>query len=250
MPFSVKATLVEFLGDLEHYPCHAMLKEGDEVIFDGAELKGRMCANVMPLLADACEKLHSTGPRYVPPGHYNLFWYTCDNGVDPKKAKYDGNGFSPFGMCFKEPKHHFRDLMPPGAFQWPPSTGRTVEKDYMVLCPDIRTSAAFKMEAFDLATAGHGLPYTRREMTIMDRVNKAGNSHPVDRIQDLFSDYEINEIYPTLVPEMIEPMLEELCVLDFAVIQDGRISITQKGIDRVARYKTEIPAEHVEALKL
>jgi hypothetical protein len=204
----------------------------------------------MPLIAEACTTLHSAGPRYIPPGYYNVFWYVSDNGADPDKARYDGNGFTPYNRMYDESKHHLRDLMPPGAFQWPPSKGRTVAKDYTILCPDVRTAAAFKIEAFDLATAGHGLPYTRREMTIMDRIHKAGGICPIDSIAGLYNDFEINEIYPTLVPEVIVPMIEELEVLGFSTVSDGKVTITQKGIDRVARYKTEIPAEHVEALKL
>jgi len=250
MAFSVKATLIAFQGDPDHYPCHAMLNIGDEIIFDGAELKGKMCTDVMPLIAQGCTTLHAAGPRYVPPGYYNLFWYCCDNGIDPSKARYDGNGFSPYNMKYDEPKHHLSDLMPVGAFQWPPSKGRTVAKEFTILCPDVRTAAVFKMEAFDLATAGYGLPYTRREITIMDRVNKAGGTWPIDKISELYDDFEINEIYPTLVPEMIIPMIEELEVLDFVTVSDGKVTITQKGVDRVARYKTEIPAEHAEALKL
>jgi hypothetical protein len=250
MAFSVKATLVAFQGDPDRYPCHAMLEIGSEVIFDGAELKGKMCADVMPLIANACLTLQVAGPRYVPPGYYNIFWYAANSSFDPAKAVYDGNGFTPVNREYDEPPHHLRDLQPPGSFRWPPTKGRTVAKDFCVQCPDNRTAAVFKMEAFDLATAGYQLPYTRRQITIMDRVNKAGGTWPVDKILELYDDFEINDIYPTLHSEVINPMLEELELLGFAVICDGKVTVTKKGADRVARYKTEIPAEHAKALKL
>ena len=118
------------------------------------------------------------------------------------------------------------------------------------MCPDLRTAATWKIEAYDLATAGHGLPYTRRQITIMDRVTKAGGSYKINKILDLYNEFEINEIYPSLVLPMVREMIEELELLEFATTKDGIVTITPKGIDRVARYKTEIPMEHVEALKL
>jgi uncharacterized repeat protein (TIGR04076 family) len=41
--FKVKATVVDFLGDKERYPCHHQYKLGDEFIFDGASFTGTIC---------------------------------------------------------------------------------------------------------------------------------------------------------------------------------------------------------------
>jgi uncharacterized repeat protein (TIGR04076 family) len=38
--FRVKATVVAALGDPENYPCHFNYKIGDEIIYDGAEIRG------------------------------------------------------------------------------------------------------------------------------------------------------------------------------------------------------------------
>jgi uncharacterized repeat protein (TIGR04076 family) len=65
MAFSVKATLIGFQGDPVRYPCHAMLNIGDEVIWDGAELKGAMCADSMPQIVNAIVTLQATGPRFT-----------------------------------------------------------------------------------------------------------------------------------------------------------------------------------------
>ena len=248
--FSVKATLVAFIGDPEHYPCHAMLNVGDVIIYDGAEIKGKCCGDALPQLVDAMVKVSTAGPRYKDPGYYNLFWHSVNSSADPERAKYDGNGFVPINAPFEHPAHHVSDLIPKGGFCWPPTEERVACKDCMVMCPDLRTAATWKIEAYDLATAGHGLPYTRRQITIMDRVTKAGGSYKINKILDLYNEFEINEIYPSLVLPMVREMIEELELLEFATTKDGIVTITPKGIDRVARYKTEIPMEHAEALKL
>lgn len=250
MPFSVKATLVAFQADPEHYPCHACLHIGDEVIWDGQELHGKMCPDVMPLIAQAAYALQTAGPRYKNPGFYNLFWYAGNSAIDLEKKKYDGNGFRPILEQWDNPSPHVCCLQDPNAFHWPPAKGRPVMRDVMVMCPDSRTGACFKVEAFDLATAGYQLPYTRREITIMDRIAKAGGSCAMDKIIDLYNDFERDEIYPPLTIEIVEPMVEELETLDFVTVQDGVVSVTEKGVARVARYKTEIPTEDAEALKL
>lgn len=250
MPFSVKATLVAFVGDPEHYPCHAGIKVGDVITFDGSEIKGKCCADAFPALVDAMIKVGTAGPRYKDPGYYNLFWHAVNSAPNPDMAKYDGNGFVAINKPFDLGPHHVHDLIPKGGFCWPPTEERVACKDCMVMCPDLRTAATWKVEAFDLVTSGHGLPYTRREMTIMDRVIKQGGSYPINKILDLYDEFEINEIYPTLVQPMVREMIEELELLDYATTKDGMVTITQKGKDRVARYKTEIPVEHAEALKM
>ncbi len=250
MSFSVKATLVAFLADAERYPCHAMLNIGDEVTFDGAEIKGKMCPHVVPQLTNAMIQMFMCGPRYINPGYYNLFWYASNSVSAPEKAIYDGNGFTPVLEAYDEPRYHTRCLQDPNAFQWPPAKGRPVAKDATVICPDSRTSAMFKVEAYDLATAGDALPYTRRQITMMDRVAKNGGKWPVEKIMDLYTDFEKYEIYPPMSNELIVPMLEELEVLGYAEIVDGEFAVTKLGEDRVARYKAEIPEEDAKSLKL
>ena len=250
MAFSVKATLVNFIGDPERYPCHMNLEIGDVLTFDGAELKGRVCPDALPALSETMIKVFTMGPRYKDPAYYNLFWYSVNSCKDPELAKYDGNGYKPIQKEFDEPKHHLRDLIPPGGFHWPPATERTVCKDVMVMCPDARTGGVFKIEAYDFALAGHMLPYSRRMFTIIDRVGKKGGSWPVDKILDLYTEDEINNIYPVLCEGMIKGMMEEIELMDYGKVEDGNLVVTEKGVDRVKRYATEIPKEHAEALKI
>ncbi|MCL1895380.1 MAG: hypothetical protein FWG03_02400 [Clostridiales bacterium] len=250
MPFSTKATLIAFQADVEHYPCHAKLSIGDTVTFDGAELKGEMCPHVMPQIANALYTLFLAGPRYVNPGYYNLFWYACGSSADPSKECFDGNGWNPVNKEFVTSPYHVSCLQDPRAFRWPPNETRDVMKDVCIVCPDTRTAAVFKAEPYDLATAGSELPYTRREITILDRVNKAGGPFPINQILSLFSEKERLEIYPPLSPVIIGAMLEELEALHFIKLARGQVSATETGAARVALYKTEIPAGHAKALGL
>jgi len=43
------------------------------------------------------------------------------------------------------------NVRPPNTFLWPPSSEQTVLKGVGIICPDLRTAAMFKLEAFDLA---------------------------------------------------------------------------------------------------
>ena len=250
MAFSVEATLVDFLGDTEHFPCHAGHKVGDKVYYDGSELTGKMCTDLMLPLVDEIIKVHKMGPRYKQPDYYNLFWHSVNSYEDTSRAKYDGNGFVPINEPFDLPKHHVADLNPKGGFCWPPTDERVACSDVMVMCKDLRTAAVFKVEAVDFATAGYHLPYTRRMMTIMDRVVKNGGSCPLNKVLDLYDDFERNEIYPTLVQPMVNEMSEEMELIGFAKVEDGVLTITDKGAERVKKYATEIPEEHAKALKL
>ncbi|MGI6072661.1 MAG: hypothetical protein ACOX75_06625 [Lachnospiraceae bacterium] len=250
MPFSTQATLVAFVGDPERYPCHSMLKIGDKVTFNGEELKGKMCPDVMPKLAEMLNIVYTAGPRYVIPAHYSQFWFSVNSVFDPDYKKYDGNGWRPINEMYDEPEYHVRCLQDPNAFQWPIPDENKVLTDITIMCPDSRTGAIFKIEAFDLATAGQCLPYTRRAITMMDRVAKTGGAYPLDKVIDLYTEKELYDIYPPMSKVLIGMMAEEVSLLDFATVKDGMITITEKGKERVARYKTEIPAEDAEALGL
>lgn len=250
MAFSVKATLVAFIGDPERYPCHADYEIGDTIYYDGKHITGEFCTDLMPQLINAIVNVHKMGPRYVMPDYYNLFWHSVNSSIDRDRAKYDGNGYKPINMEYDEPAHHLRDALPKGGFVWPPTEERVACKDVMVLCPDVRTGAAFKVEAYDLAMAGFMLPYTRRQITIMDKIAKNGGSCKDTDVIGLYTDFEINEIYPTLVPAMVREMAEELALLDFVTYEDGIITVTEKGKERVKKYAQEIPEEHAKAMGL
>lgn len=248
--FAVKFTLVDFKGDPERYPCHAMLNIGDEVTFDGAEFKGKMCIYALQAMMPVIYELYRTGPRYINPHSYNLFWNATLSTSAPDMEMYDGNGFKNYFGRYDEPPYHLISLMDPDAWHWPPIDNREQRKHAaMVMCPDVRTAAVFKVEAYDLATAAEGVPFTRRQMTIMDRVHKSGGAYPIAGIMELYTEFERNEIYPPLSDVMVREMIEELESLGYVKIGDGSVTVTEKGVQRVARYKDEIPEEHAKALK-
>lgn len=250
MPFKVKATLVAWKGDTERYPCHHMYEIGDEITFDGEKMDGRICPDMLPRLGELMGAMHVAGPRYVDPGYYFAFWYAPPSVPNPEKAKYDGNGFDPILRTIEEPPFHMRHLQDPKSFNWPPHPERTVAKDVTMFCPDVRTSGLFVFSCYDLADCGQDAPYFRREITMMDRTAKNGGSIEIGDIPSLYDDFERMEIYPPMVKEILQPLLDEICLLDFGTIEDGVFTVTEKGRKRVAKFKAETTPEVIEALKL
>lgn len=249
MPFQVKATVVGFMGDEEKYPCHFLHKVGDEFMYDGEKFVGRICPSVTRILIPAMMPLHSLGPRFAPPpGYYYPFWYTTQSRKDPSRAKYDGLGFQNVLETRREPPYHMANMEPPDAFKWPPLTERTIAMDaFTVVCPDRRTSMVVKARPFDLSEKGYDIPYFRREMVILDRVSKK-QGLPVSEILALFTKQEAEEIHPALSPILIDCLNEELALMGYLEIKDGKASVTEKGLKKVADFKAGLPAEVKEAL--
>ena len=247
--FKVKATLVNFIGDEERYPCHFGHKIGDEIIFDGEKYIGRLCPDVWPMLTQKAVGLHAAGPRYIQPEFYYPFHYVPCSVKDPSKKKYDGRGFRNVLETRVEPKYHMATLVGPDASKWPPHTERTVFKDITVMCPDIRTAAVFKLEAVDLSEKGFDIPYFRRQMVILHKVlPKPGIE--VDNILNEFSKAEIEEIYPALGSLATQALVEELEILNYLEIRDGKAYVTKKGEAKLEDFKAGLPKEEREALGL
>ena len=249
MPYKVKATLVRFLGDTEKYPCHMNYQVGDEIIFDGEKFSGRICPEILPQLGAKIQALHSAGPRYVDPGYYNLFWYASASAADAQKKKYDGNGFRPVLKTIEEPPHTLAELIDPNAFQWPPIEKRVCLTDVMLICPDARTSAVFKLEAVDLCEFGDAAPYFRREMTIISKLQK-NPGMTVEEIRNSYSEEQIYEIYPPLTSQMVGYMLEEMLSVQYVEERGGRYFVTAAAVTRLEQFISEITDEEIEALEL
>lgn len=249
MPFKVKATLVAWLGDVEKYPCHFCYDLGDEIIFDGECVHGRICPDLLPPLAAKAMNMHVAGPRYVDPGHWYPFWYAPPSVKDLSYKKYDGLGFKNVLQTLEEPPCHMRHLQDPKSFTWPPHPERTVAKDVSVICPDQRTSGLFNLEVIDLSSTGMDMPYFRRQMTIMDRVSK-NQGIEADKIATLYDENEIMDIYPPLVTEMIGPLVEELELLDYMEFKNGQAFVTDKGRARVDEFIRTLPDEDRQVLKM
>lgn len=249
--FKVKATVVGFLGDEEKYPCHYQHKIGDEFIYDGEKFVGRICAHVASALIPRMMTLYASGPRVIPTaGYYHPFWYSPVSAKDPSLKKYDGLGFRNVFKTYVEPKHSLASQIPSGAFQWPPSKERNVSMtSSMVVCGDTRTSAAFEIEAFDLNDKGDGTPYFRREMTILHKVlSKPGIA--ADKILNEFSKDEIEIPYPALSPVIVQVLVEELEVMGYLEIQNGKASVTRKGEAKLNAFKEGLSAEEKQALNM
>jgi hypothetical protein len=247
--FQIKATVVGFLGDEERYPCHFQHKVGDDFIFDGEKFIGRICPHMAPILIPRMMPLYATGPRFVSPGYYYPFWYAPVSVSDPEQKKYDGLGFRNVFETITEDKYHMRNLQPLDAFTWPPSKERKIARGIGAVCGDTRTSMAMRVEAFDLAEKGDATPYFRREMTILHKVlPKPGIE--VDRILNEFTRDEIEIPYPALHPLMVRILSEELELMGYLDIKDGKASVTGNGEAKLKTFKEGLSQEELEALNM
>jgi uncharacterized repeat protein (TIGR04076 family) len=111
--YKIKATVVKSLGDTRKYPCRYNYKIGDEIIFDGEGVKGRICPLALEAIVPKLGALRLAGPKYDPPEYYSPLYYAAPNVSDPAMAVYDGSGFRSTGAetCV-EPPYHMRNLMP------------------------------------------------------------------------------------------------------------------------------------------
>jgi uncharacterized repeat protein (TIGR04076 family) len=247
--FQVKATVVGFLGDISIYPCHFEHKIGDEVIYDGDGYTGRLCPDVWPLIVPKVAALHQAGPRYVEWGSYYPFWYCSASVKDDSRKKYDGLGYQNVLKTIEPPKHDMARLVPPHAFDWPPTGERNIARQASAICPDTRSSMVVMLEAFDLSEKGFDIPYFRRQMVMLDRLLKKPGI-PADDLLGLFSQEEIEKIYPPLSPVMVQILAEELDIMGYLEVKDGKASGTEKGVKKVEDFKKKLTAEEREALKV
>ena len=247
--FKVKATVVDFLGDKERYPCHHQYKLGDEFIFDGASFSGTICPSFAITVVPKMIEIQEAGPRYRGYLFYYPFLYSPLSVDDPDSKKYDGLGFRNVKENYTEPKFHMANLAGSGTFGWPPREERITHRDVKLICPDYRTSVVVKIEAFDLSDKGRNLPFFRREMTILDRVlNKPGIG--AKKILNEFSKEEIEGVYPALGQAMIESLLEEMELMGYVEIKEGNVFATQKAKMKLTEFKESLAPEERTALNM
>ena len=244
--FKVKATVIDFLGDKEKYPCHHGYKLGDEFIFDGESFTGTICPSLMPTVAQKTLELHAAGPRYRDTMYYYPFLYAPVSVADPEMKKYDGVGFRNVLETYSEPKYHMANLASSG-FKWPPPKERTVKKDITIICPDYRTSVKVKLEAFDLSDKGRNIPYFRRQMVILQKISNKPVIN-VDKILVEFSKEQIEGIYPALSRIMVQALVEEMELMSYVQIRDGQAAVTKKGKKKLAEFKAGLSKEEKKAL--
>jgi uncharacterized repeat protein (TIGR04076 family) len=248
MSFKVKATVVAFLGDPKKYPCHFQHQIGEEFIYDGEKFIGRLCPSITSYVIPQMMAVHAAGPRHIArPAYYYPFWYAPLSVDAPELKKYDGLGFRNDLDRPTDPDDPIPKLVPPGAFEWPPRETRDVSKAPSVVCPDIRTAVVMRIEAFDLSENGYDPPYFRRQMMILYKVmQKPGIA--ADAIINEFTKKESEEIYPALSPVMMTALCEELELMEFLSVKDGKATVTDKGRARFAAFKASLKPEETAAL--
>ncbi len=249
--FQVRATAIEFAGDEQKYPCHFQHKIGDTFIYDGEKYVGRICPGFSAVVVPRMMEFFAAGPRQVPtPQYYYAFWYAPVSRRDESKRNLDGIGFRNVLHTEVEPRGSIASLQPPHAFEWPPVAERIVNLDRsIVTCGDTRTSLRMKIEAFDLADKGDSVTYFRREMSILNKVLAAPGIDP-GRILNEFTKEQIEEIYPALSPILVQVLTEELVLMDYLKIENGKATVTAKGELKLDAFRKSLTAEEREALHI
>jgi uncharacterized repeat protein (TIGR04076 family) len=246
--FQVKATLLEFLGDERKYPCHFSHNIGDEFVFDGEHFHGRLCPHVITVLMPKMEAMYDAGPRYVQPPYYSPFWYAPLSARDASMKDYDGVGWRALPEDITEPPYSLKALLPRGAFAYPTASERNIMKDVMVVCPDVRTSALFRVEAFALAEKGEASPYFRKQMAILE-VGRKYDGIPVNEVRDKLSRAHREEIYPLASPVLVAALIDELEAIDYVRVDGGRLHVNPAGEAKLEAFKKSITDEVKKALE-
>lgn len=247
--FKVKAIVVNFLGNKERYPCHHQYKLGDEFIFDGAGFQGTICPSLAISVVPRMMELHSAGPRYRDYLFYYPFLYAPLSIDDPDLKNFDGLGYKNVLSNYHEPQYHMAKLTSSETFKWPPQKERFKQREVKLICPDYRTSVVVKIEAFDLSDKGRNIPFFRREMTILDKVLKKPGIK-ANRILKEFSREQIEEIYPALGQAMVDSLLDELAVMGYLEIRDGKVFARQKAEAKLTEFKESLSTEERSALEI
>lgn len=252
--FKVKATVIGFGKDESKGPCHFRYQVGDEIVFDGETIVGRLCPNMLPKFGPAFRDLFASGGRHKEgeiPVSYYPFFHSPLSVYDPAYKKYDGVGFRP---TLERPEEGYKFIADETLFDNPPGgkfiIGRGRGKRNIFLeCGDNHTLVQFKLEAFDLADRGDALPYYRRSMTILNKIS-AKPGIAMDKIINEFTSDERDNIYPSLGQRMVAVIVGELELLGYVDVENDKISVTDKGMKKLDSFISTLTAEEKEALKL
>ena len=252
--FKVKATVVGFGKDESRYPCHFRHHIGDEIIYDGEKIIGRLCPNMLEPVGRAFTAFFASGGRHregEAPGSYYPFWHSPLSLADPAYKKFDGVGFRP---TLERPEEGYRFVVDETLFDIPPGGkyiigSGTEKRSIMLTCGDNHTLAQFRIEAFDLADKGDALPYYRRAMSILARVaGKPGIA--INKIINEFTRKEIEDIYPSLGQKIVASLVGELELMGYVSVKDGQVTIIPAGKKKLASFKKSLTAEEKKALRV
>jgi ribosomal protein S19E (S16A) len=106
-----------------------------------------------------------------------------------------------------------------------------------------------KLEVFDLSDKGDSTPYFRRQMSILNKV-LAKQGIPAEKILGEFSKDEIEIPYPALNDVLVEALNEELELMGYLEIKDGKAFVTPSGQTRLQAFKKSLSPEERTALNM
>ncbi|HEY96381.1 MAG TPA: hypothetical protein G4O15_15760 [Dehalococcoidia bacterium] len=212
MPFKVKCTLVSFTGDPENFPCHFNYEIGDSFTYDGERFEGRICNGLLKNMASVIWNTVFYGR-----GDYDrmIYLYSGLSARDPEMKKYDGVGFRPLKGVPEGTDPKYLSGIPAA----PPDT--LIKRQRGFTCDDTRTGARFICEPVDLANGGDMLTYYNRAMDILEKV-KEQPGMTADEILQKYNDFEREEVYPPIYNLNVSLMLDEMAVVGYVEMIDGR----------------------------
>jgi uncharacterized repeat protein (TIGR04076 family) len=204
MPYKVRAKLVGFMGNPEKFPCHFGYEIGEEFTYDGERFEGRVCAGLVRTVVADMLIMATSGYK-----HFERIMFKYHGGPsvkDESMKKYDGVGFR---MAKEAPNPKMAAFIPK------PGGGRITQ------CGDPLTLASFELEVVGLAPGGYFKGDYMREMSILDKI-KAEPGLTIDGILSSYNDFERNEIYPQLNPDLVRLMLDELETVNYIELKEGK----------------------------
>ena len=75
-------------------------------------------------------------------------------------------------------------------------------------------------------------------------------TEPEYKILDEFTKEEIETIHPVLSPVMIQCLVEELELVGYLEVKDGKVTVTDKGKKKAETFKAGLSKEEIEALRI
>ncbi len=212
MPFKVRCKLVAFTGDPDNFPCHFGYQIGDGFTYDGEKFEGKICNGLLKNMAPVLWNTIFYGY-----GDYDrmIYLYTGLSARDPRMKKYDGIGFRPLKKApdGADPKY-LRSISAEK-----PDT--LIKRPRGFVCDDTRTGAYFVCEPVGLASGGDMLTHYKRAMNILEKIKETPGI-TIDEILNKFTKWEREEIYPPIYPINVSLMLNEMAVVNYIELRDGR----------------------------
>lgn len=212
MPFKVRCKLVAFTGDPDRFPCHFDYKIGDEFTYNGEIFEGKICNGLLKNMAPVLWETIFYGA-----GDYNrmLYLYAGLSARDPSMKKYDGVGFRPLKKAPEGADPRYLSMI---SADKPKSL---VKRPRGFVCDDTRTGAYFTCEPIGIANGGDMLTHYNRAMSILEKV-KEEPGMTVDEILNKYTKWEQEEVYPPIYPLNVSLMLDEMAVVNYIEMRDGK----------------------------